>query len=233
MTSLSNIWPIDRFSQPDCAAHLAHLTSTGPAPEAFPTWFVSHICMNRFAAYYLAKLLESIPASETRLRNEGITGMFNVVRGIHIAFTGIAHSRGLTIPEFADIPAETENEAKTDYEAMLVVVKAHATDELIQYVEHSAGKLHGGKCHWASLVAPVSVSTDRFLESTMTDVVPVATEGADWKPATEDHMVAPAKVMREELLRIRGEVPGWREDEARDFTAAHLKLMGDILGSVY
>lgn len=68
-------------------------------------------------------------------------------------------------------------------------------------------------------MTPVSVSTDLFL---------AATAGG---PGLKDNpLLEPTRVIREELMRIRGDagVTGWKEEQARELTTGHLKYMTDF-----
>lgn len=146
-------------------------------------------------------------------------------------FIGVAQQRRIAVPDFADIPVECADDARTDYDAMQVVMKVHATESVMRYVEYSDGMVSGG-CHWASLVVPMSVSTDMFLETPM-EGAPAVNEGMVWKGETENHMAGPARVMREELIRIRSEKEtGWREEEARECAVGHLKYMGEMFAAI-
>lgn len=231
MTSLYQIWSIDGSSYATAAPYLAHLSSDAPAPANFEAWFVSHIFMGHYSAYYLTKLLEIVPSSEIRLRNDGLIAMYNVIRGINITFNAIAKQRGIAVPPHPDLAVDWEDEAGADYNALHAVVATYGLKSTVDYMEYTIGLIQDAeKYHWTSLVTPVSVSTDLFLESAKAETGPAVTGSMVREAMTDNHMTGPARVLDEELMRIRGnaEESGWREEEARKCTEGHLKYVEEF-----
>ncbi|KAL0636510.1 hypothetical protein Q9L58_004462 [Maublancomyces gigas] len=231
MSSLGEIWSIDGSSYTTPGPYLAHLSSTAPAPADFDVWFVSNICMSRYSAYYLSRVLEAVPSSELRLRNEGLGAMYDVIRGIDTTFKGIALQRGIQLPNYPEVSADWKKELEIDYSALHAVMSAHAIPTVIRYMDYSIELIQSkGKYHWTSLVTPLSVSADMFLNSMTTGEGPAKGDTMARKALTDNDMTGPARVVREELMRIRSNKAetGWNEAEARQLTAGHFKYMGDF-----
>lgn len=230
MSSLYQIWSIDGSSYATAAPYFAHLSSDAPAPANFEAWFVSHILMGHYSAYYLTKLLEIVPSSEARLRNEGLIAMYNVVRGINVTFNAIAKQRGIAVPPHPDLAVDWKDEARADYNALYAVVATNGLKSTIDYMEYTIGLIQDEKYHWTSLVTPVSVWTDLCLESAKAETGPAVTGTMLRKAMTDNNMAGPARVLDEELMRIRGnaEESGWREEEARKCTEGHLKYVEEF-----
>lgn len=233
MSRLSEVWSLDGSSHATSAPYFAHLASAGPAPPGFDVWFASNIILNRYYAYYLSVTLGTIPYSEIRLRDEGVGVMYNIIRGIDVAFNVIALQRGIPVSKCPAIAADWRDEAVIDYSALHPALSALATESVNRYLEYFSELIHSeGKYHWASLVAPVSISADMFLDSTTTTGGgPAMDEKLAPKASMDNGILQPVRVMREELMRIRGnkEETGWREEEARQVMTRYMKCMDDFV----
>lgn len=233
MSSLSKVWSIDGSCYATHIPYIAHLASAAPAPADFDSWFVSSIIMNRYCAYYISRVLETIPSSETRLRSEGLGVMYNNVREIDVASKAMAQQRGIPVPNCADIAADWKDE-KADYNTLHAVLSAHAIQPVNQYIANSNDSIHAeGRYHWASLVAPLSVSTDFFADLVPTESEPVTSEMLAQKEQIDNSIAGAARVMREELMKVRSrkEETGWKEEEAKQLTTEYVKCMRDFFAS--
>lgn len=107
-----------------------------------------------------------------------------------------------------------------------------------RYIEFTTQVMNAQRnYHWASLVASVSVSSEMYLSLMATTKCTVGRAGdatlASYTEVTAGREVmAAARVMRDELLKIRcgpAETTGWREEEARELSTEHLGRIKDFM----
>lgn len=239
-STLPQIWSLDISANANAAPYLAHISAPTPAPSNFDVFFLNNLLLNRWGAHYLSALLVIIPTSETRLRNDGIVTMYNCVRDLISIFKDLAHKRQITVPPFPEIPADWKEEAAIDYKTLHAALLPHVVKPVKGYIEYATELITTeGKYHWTSLVAPLSVSADAYLDTMETANGLVGTIGdKTLAPYTEavtgKELVESARAMREEIMRIRSraEDTGWREEEAKGITVEHLRNMKEFFAIV-
>lgn len=178
--------------------------------------------------------------------------MYKVFRDLTISARDVAQKRGLTVPSFPDAPTDWQEDVKPDVIATLL---PHMAAPVKEHVEFGTAEMKNR--HWASMVASDSVLMDMYLGSL--EAEKAGSSGSEAMlgtntPATytqalvKDKTLAPyteklmskeladcAKVLREEILRIRGTgeagALGWKEDEAKQLTLGHLKRAAEYFGT--
>ena len=204
--------------------------STGDLPRApkFDIWIAQAPLLIRAVANDVAVQLNAIPSSETRLRSEGMAPLYSFVRKFIDTLKSSAREQGVTVPAFPDAPEDWSEEASSDYKALAALLRPHMTEPLRAAMDRNFGlRDRDPKLHWASAPAARSVASDLFIPlMVQMDGVLVGTE---WGPVkdmvTSDEFKWIAKVMSEELLRIRAQPgSGWNEEEAKEVTKGELML---------
>lgn len=164
----------------------------------------------------------------------------NYARSLLDTLKNVAQTRGITVPQFPDVLADWEEEAGIDYKTLHEALLPHSAEATKEIIEYTTGLMNeGGKYHWASLVAAVSVAGDMYLDVMITTKGLVGTIGdktlAPYKNAvTGSELLDGMRMMGEEVMRIRSEAEetGWREEEAKELSAGLLKRMKDFFAIV-
>ena len=212
---LSQIWSLN-----------VPLTGELPRAPKFDIWVVNAIFYARAVANGVAAQLDAIPGSETRLRNEGIVPFYSFLRKALDTLTSSAHEQGVTVPPFPDALADWSEEASTDYKALAALLRPHMTEPVMAAMDRDFGlRDRDPKLHWASAPAAYFVAIDLFIPlMAQMDGVLVGNEWGPFKAMTTgDEFKWIAKVMGEELLRIRAQPgSGWNEEEAKEMAKGQL-----------
>ena len=201
---------------------------SGELPRApkFDIWVVNAIFLARVVVNSIAVQLNAIPGTETRLRNEGIAPFYSFLCKVIDTLKSSAHEKGVTVPAFPDALADWSEEASIDYKALATLFRPHMTEPVKTAMDRNFGlRDRDPKLHWASAPAGNFVTVDLF-SPLMVQMGGVLT-GSEWGPfkamMTGDELKWIAKVMGEELLRIRAQPgSGWNEEEAKEMAKGQL-----------
>ena len=210
---------------------------TGELPQApkFDIWVVNAIFLNRIAANGMAVQLNAIPSSETRLRNEAIEPSYYFIRKLVETLKAGAREQGVTVPTFPDAPADWREELSTDYKSLATLFRPHMTEPIRAAMDRNLGlRDRDPKPHWASEPAMNSVTLDIFIP--LMGEVGGVLGGSEWGPfkamMTSDEIKWIARVMGEELLRIRAQPgSGWDEEEAKEMAKGQLMSAAGYLAT--
>ena len=208
---------------------------TGELPQApkFDIWIANAPLLIRAVANDVAFQLNAIPSSETRLRNEGMAPLYSFLRKFIDTLKSSAREQGVTVPAFPDAPADWSEEASSDYKALATLLRPHVTEPLRAAIDRNFGlRDRDPKLHWASAPASRSVAADLFIP--LIEKMDGVLVGSEWGPVkdmmTGDEFKWIAKVMGEELLRIRAQPgSGWNEEEAEEIAKGELMLAAGFI----
>ena len=201
-----------------------------PAPS-IDTWIVNTIILNRARANSLASLLNAIPSSETRLRDEGIVPFYSLLRNLANNLKSSARERGLAVPAVPDTPEAWGEEASTDPKALAAQLRPQLAEPARVALDWNFGlRDRNPRPHWSSEAAANSVSLDLFLR------VAPAMAATEWGPfiaqTTNDEIKGVAAVISEEILKVRAQPgSGWGEEEAKGLVFEYLGSMREAMSS--
>ena len=221
---LSQIWSLS-----------APLTGEQPQAPKFDIWVVSAISLNRAVANCMAVQLNTIPSSETRLRDEGAEPFYSFIRKIIETLKAGARERGVAVPAFPDAPADWREELSTDYKSLAALLRPHMTEPIRAAMDWNLSlRDRDPKPHWASAPAMNSVAIDIFIP--LMEKMGGALGGSEWTPfkaiMTCDEIKWIARVLGEELVRIRAQPgSGWDEKEAKEMAKGQLASVAGYLGA--
>jgi len=198
-----------------------NISSTEEAPTALnaDVWAVNTILICRAGVNNLASQLSVIPRSETRLRDEGIIPLYSFLRNITNTLKSSARELGVTVPDIPDAPEDWNEEASTNHTALAAQLSPRLAEPARASMDWIIGSRdRDPKLHWASRLAVTSLSLDMYTRAlpAMGGVM----GGSEWEPfmaqATGDELKGIARVINEEILRIRAQPgSGWDEEEAK------------------
>jgi len=204
----------------------------GEAPTAvnFDVWAVNNILSLRAGANNLAFHLNSIPLSETRLRDEGIIPFYSFLRKIINTLKSSAHELGVTLPDIPNAPEDWNEEASTDSKALAAEIRPHLAEPIRPVVDWIfASRDRDPRLHWTSRMAVTSVVPDQLTRAVLAMRGTVG--GSEWgsfvAQMASDELKGIAEVFNQEILRIRAQPgSGWDEEEAKkevEFQFGNLK----------
>lgn len=219
---------------------LTSLTTPSTTPRAtLDEFLLNDLAIHRWGAHYIAVLLNQIPSSETRVALSAGYGcsqrLFNTVKAV-------MQTRGTTIPQIPDIPADWKNEAAMDQQELYAALTPHMGELVKEYAKTADECIQGGKCHWTSIVASLSVMPDVYLEimtsppaakseaggvSYLEALMGDETLGPYREVMMSEELVKSRDGLREEVMRLRseGEKTGWREEEAKQLSKDQVTRM--------
>ena len=212
---LAQIWSLDQ-------------TLIGGAPRApkFDIWVVNHMLYTRSLINNTAYQLNAIPSSETRLRDEGIIPFYSWLRKLIDTLKSSAREQGVTVPNIPDAPADWREELSTDCKSLAAIFRPHLMEAIRAAVDWNFSlRDRDPKPHWASEPATNSAMLDLVLPLMVTMDSVLA--GSEWGPykaqMASDEIKWIARVMGEELLRIRAQPgSGWEEEEVKEMVKEQL-----------
>ena len=201
---------------------------TGGLPQApkFDIWVVNAILLTRAISNSVAFQLNAIPGTETRLRDEGIVPFYSFLCKLLETLESSARDQGVTVPAFPAAPEDWSEDASTDSKALAALLRPHMLESVRAAMDRTLGLRDlDPKLHWASAPAANFVTADSCI-SLVAEMDGVL-KGSEWGPfkarATCDETKWIAKVMGEELLRIRAQPgSGWDEKEANEIAKGQL-----------
>ena len=201
---LSQIWSL---SMP--------LTGGSPQAPKFDIWVGNAILFARVLSNNVAFQLNAIPGSETRLRDEGIVPHYSFLRKLIDTLKSSARGQGVTVPAFPDAPADWSEDVSTDSKALAALLRPHMLESARAAMDQLLGlRDRDPKLHWA--LAPVGICVGADLFTSLMVQMDGVLGGSEWGPfkarVTCDETKWFARVMGEEILRIRAQ-PGSRRDE--------------------
>lgn len=143
---------------------------------------------------------------------------------------GIARQRGVTLPPFPDALEDWSEEAATDSEKLSTALEV-GTDEITkQMIDYQVKVTRTkGEHHWGSLVALIAVAAEVYIKTLVTAEDSVKALGdemlAKYRELGYEELAKYTRVMTEEMARVRNEAgeTGWREEEAKELVAEHMK----------
>ena len=125
---------------------------------------VNAILLNRVVVNGMAVQLNTIPSSETRLRDEGIAPFYSFLRKLIDTLKSAARERGVTVPAFPDAPADWREELSTDYKSLAALPRPHMTEPIRSTMDWNISlRDRDPKPHWASAPAMNSVTLEIFI----------------------------------------------------------------------
>ena len=211
------------------------MSPTGAVSRApnYDIWVANQILLHRIASNTLAYELNSIPHSETRLRDEGVIPFYSFVRKVTGILESSAHERGVTIPAIPDTPKDWSEDVATDYKALAAQLRPHLVEPAKVVLDWSCGlRVRDPEPHWASVVAINSVTLDLYIGAA--PAMGGMMEGSEWGPfiaqMASDELKWIAEVIGEETLRVRAQPgSGWNEEEAKRLVKEQLENMKGLL----
>ncbi|KAG0125887.1 hypothetical protein HOY82DRAFT_615906 [Tuber indicum] len=227
--SLATEWSLD-ISFPGDSVRPSILTSTSPLELS--RWAVNTYAASRWGLHFVANLINRIPASESRLRNEGLAAFYKSVCDINAGVSEIAQQKGISLPPFPALHYDIGEEASDVSKEALGIAVSSQVASSIKPLMDTIGTLMsaGDSYHWGSLVAFLGVAADAYVSAPNATKVSQSTPGEHTvapfvRAITSENMLEASKVMREELVRCRAEASqtGWRDDEARNLAREFLK----------
>jgi len=220
--SIATAWSLDTSFPADNDIHPAILSSTSSSELA--SWTLTTYCCSRWSLHYIARLINLIPSTEARLRNEGFIPYYESICEGTTGLTKIAQQNQISLPPFPDpLPdyeKETSDVSKETLGATLLPRVALPIKPLCDTMGDLMRDDHG--YHWGSLAAFIGVAADEYFSAVNTTKKSKSTPGERTiapfiEPVTTEKMLQACKVIREELLRCREEASrtGWKDEEAR------------------
>ena len=209
------------------------IPSIGEAAINFDVWAVNHTLIYRAGANNMAFHLNTIPRSETRLRDEGIIPLYACMRNISNTLKSSARELGVSVPDIPSAPEDWNDEASTDSQALATEIRPRLAEPVRASMDWIFGSRdRSPRLHWTSRVAVTSVALDLLTRAAI--AIGGMMEGSGWEPyvaqMTSDELKWITGVIKEELLRIRAQPgSGWDEEEAKRVVTDQLGVMKEIM----
>ena len=228
--SLAAAWSIDTTFPEGDDVRPAILTSTSSSELA--SWAVATYCTSRWALHYLSHLINRIPSTEARLRNEGFIPYYKAMYDLNAGLIEIAQQNQIPLPPFPATSPDYEREASDISKDTLGATLLPQVALPIKPMLDTMGDLMRGyqSYHWGSLAAFTGVSADAYSNAVKATKESKSTPGERTiapfiQCFTCEDTLGACKVMREELVRCREEASrtGWKDDEARELAQGCIK----------
>jgi len=228
--SLAAAWSLDTTFPEGDDVHPAILTSTSSSELA--SWTLTTYCFNRWSLQFLSNLINIIPSTEARLRNEGFVPYYKAMYDINGGLVEIAKKNQIPLPPFPAIFPDYEKEASDVSKDTLGATLLPQVALPIKPLLDTMGDLMSGDkgYHWGSLAAFAGVAAAAYSNAVKATKESKSTPGdltiAPFvQPLISENTMEGCKVMMEELVRCREEASrtGWKDDEARELAQEFVK----------
>lgn len=229
-STLIHEWSLDKIAPP------ASTSSTCARPDA-KTIVLNTLLLNRWGIHSLSTVIDAVPLSQDRLRNEGLIPFYTYLVTANRKIKEIALTQGVAVPSYPDVCDDHAKECALDDEALLAKLAPHVTGPPAHLLEGGAKVVRARqKYHWGTLVAHLAVAAEIMstqMQCGKNTVTAIACEElAPLKEFVVDKVMAETMgVIGEEMMKCRSgaATTGWREEEAKELVTEHAKLMKTYL----
>ena len=214
--------------------------TAGPRPatlpplskEDQPSWVHSCYAGHRLGMHAIAKAINSVPPSESRLRDQGLIPFYEGACDLADDLRTLARQHNLTLAPCESLCHDYLQECEVDEKALIGAVAPYIVPQQKGMLDFLS-KLATGhqQLHWTSMVAFVGVSSEFFIkQATAGEGVTAPDKPSDALLTPNAKMRAANKVIMEEVTRLRDQSPssGWNEKEAQELTMGYLAMVPEV-----
>ena len=214
--------------------------TAGPSPASLPPlseqdqppWVHNCYACHRLGMHAIAKIVNSVPLSESRLRDQGLIPFYEGACDLADDLRTLAQQHNFTLAPCEDLRHDYLQECEVDDRALIGALAPYIVPQQKGMLDHLV-KLTTGhqQLHWTSMVAFVGVGSEFFINQTTAGEGIAALDkpsGALFVPNAKTR--AAAKVIMEEVVRLRDQSSssGWNEKEAQELATGYLAVVPKV-----